>query len=561
MNYALTGSPLSQDFQRRIEKLFGVTPQYIRLSELRRLPLLQMLRELRALRGERIFIPIEDESSRAILPVLRGVAAITPTRRIEIIYPDCKVEHMRRSQVGGFFLALVNASAKIKRSTKQCQMELENLVAADRIEARAQGNNVLYVNANLWFGVKAGGSVGHIAGVVNGLARRGYHVDYAAASPPFMPADGVQYHTLNVPKVFGMPFELNYYHFSRKVAQQLGSLASVPERAFIYQRLSIMNYSGVVLSRAAKLPLVLEYNGSEVWCAKNWGRPLRTSALAELAEEASLKHAHLVVTISDVLRDELIERGVAPERIVSYPNCIDPAVFDPGRFSQAENLALRERYHIKPDALIGTFVGTFGQWHGVEILSQAIRELIDESADWLRAHKVHFLLVGDGVNMPRVQETLAGEHYKEFHTLTGLVAQDQAPAHLAISDFLLSPHVPNSDGSRFFGSPTKLFEYMAMGKGIVASELDQIGHVLSPGLRVGQLPSGDLSDSAAPEAAVFCKPGDVAELKQGIRFIVENGAWRRCLGENARAKALSNYTWDHHVGTILAGLERNQPPA
>ena len=35
----------------------------------------------------------------------------------------------------------------------------------------------------------------------------------------------------------------------------------------------------------------------------------------------------------DVLRDELIDKGVEPRRIVSYPNCIDPDVFTPERFN------------------------------------------------------------------------------------------------------------------------------------------------------------------------------------------------------------------------------------
>jgi glycosyltransferase involved in cell wall biosynthesis len=286
---------------------------------------------------------------------------------------------------------------------------------------------------------------------------------------------------------------------------------------------------------------------------------LRDPALAELAEEVSLKHAHLVVTISDVLRDELIERGVPAERIVTYPNCIDPHVFDPQRFSEEENAVLRARYNIAPDAIVGTFVGTFGQWHGVEVLAAAIRQLVDDDAEWLRRHKVHFLLVGDGLNMPKVREILEGEKYAPFHTLTGLVPQDQAPSHLAVSDFLLSPHAPNADGSRFFGSPTKLFEYMAMGKGIVASDLDQIGEVLSPSLPVSQtLPEHDLDagDDAAEAIAVLCRPGDVAELARGIRFVVEHPNWRRHLGDNARRKALAHYTWDHHVAAILEGLQR-----
>jgi glycosyltransferase involved in cell wall biosynthesis len=559
VNYALTGSPLSRDYQQRLEELIGATPEYVRLSELRGLPLPQMLRELRTLRGERLLIPIEDDSSRAILPVLRGVAALTPTRRIDVVYPDFRIEPVYRSQIGGFFLSLASASLDARRQVQECRREMQHLKEAPRIKARlCESRHVLYANANLWFGVKAGGSVGHIAGVVNSLARRGYHVDYAAASPPYKPEANVTYHALQVPEVFGVPFELNYYRFGRDVVRQLAELAGEPPRAFVYQRMSIMNYSGVVLSRIAKIPLVLEYNGSEVWVAKNWGRPLRDPELAELAEEVSLKHAHLVVTISDVLRDELIERGVPAERIVTYPNCIDPQIFDPQRFSETENLELRARYNIAPDAVVGTFVGTFGQWHGVEVLAAAIRQLIDDDAEWLRRHKVHFLLVGDGLNMPKVREILEGDKYAPFHTLTGLVPQDQAPSHLAVSDFLLSPHAPNADGSRFFGSPTKLFEYMAMGKGIVASDLDQIGEVLSPSLAVGQLPPGGEPDAVntSDAVAVLCRPGDVEELARGIRFVVEHPDWRRKLGENARGKALAHYTWDHHVAAILEGLQR-----
>ena len=45
-----------------------------------------------------------------------------------------------------------------------------------------------------------------------------------------------------------------------------------------------------------------------------------------------------------------------------------------------------------------------------------------------------------------------------------------------------SPHSSHMRDSKFFGSPTKVFEYMALGGGIVASDLEQIGQVLSPAL-------------------------------------------------------------------------------
>ena len=61
---------------------------------------------------------------------------------------------------------------------------------------------------------------------------------------------------------------------------------------------------------------------------------------------------------------------------------------------------------------------------------------------------------------------------------TGAVLPDKVAAYLDASDILVSPHIPMPDGSRFFGSPTKLFEYMARGKCIVASRLEQLAEVL-----------------------------------------------------------------------------------
>ncbi|HEY9612294.1 glycosyltransferase, partial [Allocoleopsis sp.] len=323
--------------------------------------------------------------------------------------------------------------------------------------------------------------------------------------------------------------------------------------SFIYQRLSIANYAGVVLSQEMKVPLVLEYNGSEAWVAKNWGRPLQYHDLAVLVEEVSLKHAHLIVTVSDVLRDELIERGVKRDRIACYPNCIDPNVFNPSRFSQEECDRLRQHYGIAKDATVATFIGTFGQWHGVEVLAAAIRQMIDNNSEWLRERRMHFLLIGDGLKMPKVREILTGETYAPFVTLTGLVKQEEAPAYLAASDILLSPHLPNGDGSRFFGSPTKLFEYMVMGKAILASDLEQIGKVLQNSLRVGHLPFNAPSGDET-ELAVLAPPGDRQALIDGLHFLVENPEWRVSIGQNARAEALSHYTWAHHVKTIIEGL-------
>jgi glycosyltransferase involved in cell wall biosynthesis len=262
------------------------------------------------------------------------------------------------------------------------------------------------------------------------------------------------------------------------------------------------------------------------------------------------------MTISKVLRDELIERGVESERIVYYPNCIDPLIFDPNRFNKEACNKLRQQYNIPEDAIVLTFIGTFGVWHGVDILAQAIRKLIEEDESWLTQRKVHFLLVGDGARMPLVKEILQPYLEKTYLTLTGLITQEKAPAYLAASDILLSPHVPNTDGTKFFGSPTKLFEYMAMGKAIIASDLEQIGEILENSIRAGNLSSVTAFPQEASDLAVLCKPGNVEELIESIRFLVENPVWRSRLGKNVQQEALEKYTWKHHVDVFLMALTK-----
>ena len=88
---------------------------------------------------------------------------------------------------------------------------------------------------------------------------------------------------------------------------------------------------------------------------------------------------------------------------------VDEQLFNPEWHSRNAIRELRHRYDIDPEATVVGFIGTFGVWHGADVLARAIRELIVQQPQWLRERKVHFLLMGDGSKMPLVKQAL-GEY-------------------------------------------------------------------------------------------------------------------------------------------------------
>ncbi|MCX6646855.1 MAG: glycosyltransferase family 4 protein [bacterium] len=302
----------------------------------------------------------------------------------------------------------------------------------------------------------------------------------------------------------------------------------------IYARYSLDSYVPVIFSRELDIPLILEYNGSEIWVSKHWGSRLRHPALAEKIEEYVIRSADMITVVSQPLKDELLKRGIDGNRILVNPNAVDPEMFDPGRFSSDEIKKLRSELGIPDGRIVAGFIGTFGQWHGVEVLARAIPVALKNNPN------LHFLLIGGGLLYGSVKELLKESGVLDRVAFTGIIPQRDAPKYLMCADFFLSPHVPNPDGTPFFGSPTKLFEYMALGKGIIASDLDQIGEILEHG-----------------KTALLVKPGDPDDLAKAINTLYNDMALVDRLGKAARELVLEKYTWDAHVGKILDHLYNN----
>ena len=424
---------------------------------------------------------------------------------------------------------------RLLRSIDEEIAQLMARAAAEPPRRLTLSHQPLYLRTDLSFGLKAGGSVGHIAGVSNHL--------HAFGGPPVMLTTDVVPTVDPAIEVHLVPPAEAFWEYPELPSLVMnGQFQSVATTAvgsrpvsFIYQRYSLNSYAGARLAIEQRVPYVMEYNGSEIWMSRHWGSPLEHEALSARIELANLQVADLVVVVSQPMADELVARGVPRDRILVNPNGVEPDRYSP----DIDGSEVRAMHGLVGKTVIG-FIGTMGPWHGAEVLAAAFARLV--AAHPAYRESVRLLMIGDGMKMGEVTAALDAGGVRNLTVLAGIVPQAEGPRYLAACDILASPHVPNPDGTPFFGSPTKLFEYMAMGKGIVASDLDQVGEILEHG-----------------RAAQMTVPGDVDSLVDGLRVLIEDAARREALGAEARRLAVERHSWREHTRRIIQALTERVP--
>lgn len=422
---------------------------------------------------------------------------------------------------------------RARRRLRRLERTFESSVRPGRVQKRTGGQSssdgqssdavrITYLRATPGPGTQLGGAASHINGFINAAHRLGAHLTLLSNDE----IAGLDERAAQLKVIWPTPigstraaFDLyNNLLFTRGA---LGEIESARPH-FIYQRYSRFTLAGVEASLRMGLPLFLEYNGSEVWVGKHWDR-VGMLSLLERFERVNLRASARIFVVSEVERSNLLRAGVGAEKIVVNPNGVDAETFRP----QIGGERVRHELGIDADETLVGFVGSFGPWHGVLTLAEAIK-LMPEDA------RVRYLLVGSGVLRDEVENMLREAGAVPRAIFTGAVSHERVPALLDACDVLVSPHVPLADGSPFFGSPTKLFEYMAMGKGIVASRLGQIGDVL-----------------AHEETALLVEPGDARELSAALVRLTESRELRERLGAAARREAIARHTWTHNARRVL----------
>jgi len=163
------------------------------------------------------------------------------------------------------------------------------------------------------------------------------------------------------------------------------------------------------------------------------------------------------------------------------------------------------------------YAGHLYPWKGVDLIVEAVAAMPETRA----------LIVGGHDQEPdlaRVKAFATELDCVNRITFTGLIPPADVAATLRETDVLVLPN-PRSALSDAHTSPLKLFEYMAAGRPIVASDLPSIGEVLRDG-----------------ENAVLVEPGNPQAFVAGLQRIKDDTALAGRLAAQA-AEDVRDYTW------------------
>ncbi|HSG17079.1 MAG TPA: glycosyltransferase family 4 protein [Anaerolineae bacterium] len=262
--------------------------------------------------------------------------------------------------------------------------------------------------------------------------------------------------------------------------------------------------------RGARLIIDLHDLMPEFYAARFGGRmdswPVR---LVKLEERLSCRFADRIITVTELWRQTLIERGVPAEKITVVMNVPDATYYH----RQAGS---------KPAAVNGEFEiiyhGTLTPRYGVDLIIQALAEIEHGSPE------VRLTILGDGDHRQELLAMVADLGLEERVSFSdGFVPTPELPDLIRRAN---AGVVPNRDDI-FTGAllPTKLLEYVALGLPIIAARTPAIATYFDDST-IEFFTPGSATDLAQHIRRLSCDPARRNELIQNTDAIYRHNSWR-----------------------------------
>jgi glycosyltransferase involved in cell wall biosynthesis len=363
----------------------------------------------------------------------------------------------------------------------------------------------------------------HISELINALRKLGHEVLVVAPAATERAEFGADAGTVALLKrhVPRFAYELMELGYSLIAYRRLRRAVLSFRPDCLYERYNLLLPAGVWIRRNFGLPMLLEVN-APLYEERTKYDGIFLRRLAAWSQRYVWRGADFVLPVTSVLADMVRAAGVPKERIVVIPNGIDPERF--GKNSVPADDA-KSRLGLDHRLVLG-FTGFVREWHGLE-------RVVDWIADRADSAGLHLLIVGDGPARRSIEALARHRGIADRVTVTGIVDRDRVPDYVAAFDVALQPAVVS------YASPLKLFEYLAMGRAIVAPASPNIREVLTDG-----------------ENAVLFDPNQADGMSRAIERICSDASLRQRVADGARNTIVRRkLTWDGNAQRVVELFE------
>ena len=340
--------------------------------------------------------------------------------------------------------------------------------------------------------------------------------------------DGVPYHRL-LPWVMPGRMDALYETHLRYAAKLTTELKPAVLHA-------ASNYANAVIALAlrdaTRLPVVYEVRGfwEDTWLSRHTGtRDLKLSdryRLTRALETHCMKSADLVVTLGEAMRDEILERGVDPDKVIIVPNGVSEEFLRPLPDDQGK---LKASLGIKPGEHVVGLVSSLVAHEGIGTLLEAVKILGD------RGIPTRALIVGDGPEGPALQRRAQALGIDAI--FPGRVPMSQVRAYHAVLDAFVVPRTP--DRVCQLVTPLKPVEAMASGLPVVVSGVRALSEIVNDKV-----------------TGLVSAPLDPVALADALSGLLDSPELRAELGANAREWVARDRTWAHNAARYREAYER-----
>lgn len=229
-----------------------------------------------------------------------------------------------------------------------------------------------------------------------------------------------------------------------------------------------------------------------------------------------LKKVFLIIATTKIIKQEFVKNGFNEEKIMVVPNGVELADFN----LKLNKEKIRKLLDLPLDKTIILYSGHLYRQKGVYTIIEAAKELLEK----------HFVFIG-GLLSDVESLKRAARELKNIE-IRGPKKYIEVPRYLKAADMLVIANSGADETERNFTSPLKLFEYLAAGKVIIASQVPAIKEFLNE------------------NEAVFFEPDNPQSLVKAIQEISDDLEKQEKLANSALELA-KNYTWQSRIERIV----------